>query len=125
MDELHRNIQFTLNGTPVELTPAGAPDLTFPPGQGGLSLLRLTFWLEGPLPAASQGAVIAEYHDTNELERIGWRESVVRGQDGLKTFDSTASDTDQSNELHAYPQDMLSSPLNQTSARFSFQPGGR
>ena len=125
MDELRQNLRLTLNGAPVDLALAGAPDLTFPPGQGGLSLLRLSFWLEGPLPAASQGAVVAEYRDTNEVERIGWREIVVRGQSGLNVFDSTVSDKDQSNELRAYPQDMLSSPLNETSARFSFQPGGR
>jgi nickel/cobalt exporter len=124
MEEIRRNLQLTLNGTAVDLTPAGAPELTFPPGQGGLSLLRLTFWLDGSLPTGSRGAVVAAYQDKNELERIGWREIVVRGQDGLKIFDSTVSDNDQSNELRTYPQDMLTSPLNETSARFSFQPGG-
>ena len=124
MDEIRRNLQLTLNGTAVDLTPAGASELTFPPGQGGLSLLRLTFWLDGSLPTGSRGAVVAAYQDKNELERIGWREIVVRGQDGLKIFDSTVSDKDQSNELRTYPQDMLTSPLNQTTARFSFQPGG-
>ena len=87
MDELRRNVQLTLNGTPVDLQPAGAPELSFPPGQGGLPLLRLTFWLEGALPTASLGTVIAEYHDSNELERIGWREIVVRGQNGLKAIE--------------------------------------
>ena len=122
MDELRQNLQLTLNDVPVELKPSGAPELSFPPGQGGLSLLRLTFWLEAPLPAASQGAITAEYRDGNDSERIGWREIVVRGQSGLRIFDSTVSDQDQSNELRSYPQDMLSSPLNQASARFAFQP---
>jgi len=124
MDELRWNLRFTLNGTPVDLQPAGAPELSFPLGQGGLSLLRLTFWLEGALPTGSRGAVVAEYRDNNELERIGWREIVVRGQGAMRVFDATVLDKDQSNELRAYPQDMLSSPLNETSARFSFQPVG-
>ncbi|MEO7908898.1 MAG: high-affinity nickel-transporter [Roseiflexaceae bacterium] len=124
MDEIRQNLRFTLNDTAIDLQASGAPELTFPPGQGGLSLLRLTFWLDGSLPTGSRGAVVAAYQDNNELERIGWREIVIRGQDGLKIFDSTVSDKDQSNELRTYPQDMLTSPLNETSARFSFQPGG-
>ena len=124
IDDLRRGLRFTLNGTAVDLKPTSASDLSFPPGQGGLSLLRLTFWLEGPLSVSSQGAVTAEYRDENDVERLGWREIIVRGQNGLKVFDSTVSETDQSDELRAYPQDMLSSPLSLTSARFSFQPGG-
>jgi nickel/cobalt transporter (NicO) family protein len=123
MEALRQGLQLTLNGTRVDLKPRGTPDLSFPPGQGGLSLLRLTFWLEGALPTGGQGAIAAEYRDSNETERIGWREIVVRGQDGLRIFDSSVADRDQSNELRSYPQDMLSNPLNQTSARFSFQPG--
>ena len=122
MEALRQGLQLTLNGTRVDLKPSGAPDLSFPPGQGGLSLLRLTFWLEGALPTAGQKAVGAEYRDGNDIERLGWREIVVRGQEGLRIFDSTVSDREQSDELRSYPQDMLSSPLNQTSARFSFQP---
>ena len=123
MDNLRQKVRLTLDGTPVELKPSGAPDLSFPPGQGGLSLLRLTFWLEGTLPTASRGPVTAEYRDNNDAERIGWREIVVRGQQGLTIFDATVSDQDQSDELRSYPQDMLASPLNQTAARFAFQPG--
>jgi nickel/cobalt exporter len=122
MDQLRQKLQLTLNGTPVDLKAVGAPELSFPAGQGGLSLLRLTFWLEGSLPTAGQGAIAAEYRDGNDSERIGWREIVVRGQNGLQVFDASVSDQDQSDELRTYPQDMLSSPLNQASARFSFQP---
>src|SRR6266540_2660290 len=91
MDSLRHNLQLTLNGAQVDLKPSGVPELSFPPGQGGLALLRITFWLAGPLPTTSQGAVVAEYHGTNELQRIGWREIVVRGQSGLQVFDSTVS----------------------------------
>ncbi len=120
MEELRRGVQLAVAGKPVDLR-ASAPDLSLPPGQGGLSLLRLTFWMDGALPAARTGAVAAEYRDTNETERLGWREIVVRGQDGLRIGDADVSDTDRSNELRQYPQDMLSSPLNQTAAHFSFQ----
>jgi ABC-type nickel/cobalt efflux system permease component RcnA len=42
----------------------------------------------------------------------------------LQVFESNVSDRDQSDELRSYPQDMLTSPLNQMSARFAFQPTG-
>lgn len=122
IEELRRGLRLTFDGTAVELTPT-SPDLTFPPGQGGLALLRLTFWLEGVLPIASQNALVAEYTDTNDAGRIGWKEIVVRGQGGLSVLESTVSDRDRSNELRNYPVDMLSSPLNQTSATFSFRAG--
>ena len=54
----------------------------------------------------------AAYH----FAKLGWREIVVRGQNGLQVFDASVSDQDQSDELRTYPQDMLSSPLNQASA---------
>ena len=122
IDELRRGVQLTLNGALIELALAGPPDLSFPPGQGGLSVMRLTFWLTGSLPTEGQEAITAKYRDTNNTERIGWREIVVRGLAGVRVFDSSVSDRDQSDELRTYPQDMLSSPLNQTSARFAFQP---
>jgi nickel/cobalt transporter (NicO) family protein len=120
-DEVRQNLQLTLDAKPVDLTPVGAPELTFPAGQGGLSLLRLTFTLAGTLPASSQGAINADYRDTNEPDRIGWREIVVRGRDGLRLLESTVSDQDQSDELRSYPQDTLARPLNQTSAQFAFE----
>lgn len=118
--ELVHGLRLTLNGKPVELTPS-SPDLSFPAGQGGLSLLRLTFWLDGPLPIASQDAVAGEYQNANGGDHIGWQEIVVRGQNGLHVVDSTVSDQDTSDELQTYPTDMLSSPLKQTSAQFAFQ----
>lgn len=122
-DELRSNLRFTLNDTPVALDPVGIPDLSFPPGQGGLSLLRLTCTLSAAVPTGASEALSAAYRDENDVGRIGWREIVVRGQEGVQIFNATVSDRDQSDELRTYPTDMLTSPLNQTSATFSFQPG--
>lgn len=122
-DELRGNLRFTVNSAPIALDPDGDPDLSFPPGQGGLSLLRLTFALRAPLPTNARETLNAAYRDENDVGRIGWREIVVRGHDGVWIFNANVSDQDQSDELRSYPTDMLSSPLNQTSASFSFQPG--
>ena len=120
VDELVRGIRLTLDGKPIELTPV-LPTLSFPPGQAGLSLLRLTFWLEGTPPDPDLDTHTGEYEDTNNADRVGWKEIVVQGQDGVRVFDSTVSDRDRSDELRVYPVDMLSSPLQQSSARFAFQ----
>ena len=125
VEALRAGIQLRLDGKTADLQPS-SPELSFPPGQGGLSLLRLTFWLNTLLPGTRMDATVVEYRDANETGRIGWREIVVRAYDGIKILDSSVSDQDVSDELRNYPQDLLSSPLNQTSARirFSGQTGG-
>jgi nickel/cobalt transporter (NicO) family protein len=120
-DEVRQGLRLILNGRRAELTPVGTPELSFPAGQGGLSLLRLTFSLTGVLPATSRESISAEYQDTNEPDRLGWREIVVQGRDGLRLLNSTVSEQDQSDELRTYPQDTLASPLHQTSAQFAFE----
>ena len=125
MEELRQGLVLTLDGVPVDLRSDGSPNLNFPSGQGGLAIMRLTFWLTGPLPRTSKGPIATEYRNANDVGRIGWREIVVRGQDGLEILDASAFERDQSDELRTYPQDMLSTPLDQRSARFSLQLGGR
>lgn len=119
MGELYRNLQLSVNGRPVELR-TGSPELSFPPGQGGLSLMRLTFWMDAALPSNTSDAISAEYLDNNEPDRLGWREIVLRTGDGVNVLDSTVSSKDVSDELRSYPSDMLSSPLRQLSASFQF-----
>lgn len=120
--ELMGNLQFTVNGQRLSLAP-GRPDLSFPPGQGGLSLLRLTFWMEAVVPSVESLARL-EFIDNNEPDRLGWREIVLQVGDGVKILDSTVSDKDVSDELRNYPSDMLSSPLRQTSASIQFSTAG-
>ena len=95
-----------------------SPTLAFPPGQGKLTLLRLSFWLVSSLPQANAESIAIEFHDNNDPERLGWREIVARGQNGVNILDSTVSDQDVSNELRQYPQNMLSAPVRQLSAKF-------
>jgi ABC-type nickel/cobalt efflux system permease component RcnA len=97
--------------------------LTFPDGEAGLSLLRLTVEYRAALPddwAAPSTSV--EFRDANDLDRIGWREVIVRGGPGVVLQQSTVPAVDVSSELTAYPED-LSSPLDVRSASFSVRPG--
>jgi len=107
---LARGAELTVNGRPARLFP-GATALAHPPGAGGLRTTRLEVVLRGP---RLRGPSDVRYDDTNYGDRIGWKEIVV----GAKTRSA-------SNELRAYPRDLLQSPLEVTSveARLSPQSG--
>jgi ABC-type nickel/cobalt efflux system permease component RcnA len=93
-----------------------AQDITYPEGQGGLQTLRVTLLLE----AKTQGAGSVEFSDANYSDRIGWKEVVVNPASGVVLSQSSVSATDVSQELTTYPDDLLSSPLDITSASLSF-----
>jgi hypothetical protein len=122
--ELSNGLQVRIDGRRLQLHPDGTPDLSFPPGQAGLSTLRLSFWLRGDLSVSRQSSLRVEFENGNDDGRLGWREIVVTGADGVQIADSTASATDISDELRSYPEDMLTLPLNQTSAQFTLNGGG-
>jgi len=123
VEALASNLELKVNGKPLTLI-ASSPQLTFLPGQGNLKTMRLTFWLDATVPPDLQGEISVEFTDNNEPDRVGWREIVVRSVDGMKVANSTVSEQDVSDELRTYPQDLLSSPLRQTSASFSFNSQG-
>ncbi len=92
----------------------------------GLPTLRLVcdFACDWPTAAAANRGAGAHhqltYADNNSPERIGWREIVVRPAPGLAVFDSTAYGSPVTNELLAYPQDMLTAPLDERRAELSW-----
>ena len=104
-----RNAELTVDGRAARLTPV-AHALAHPPGAGGLRTTRLEVVLRGPL-LDRESAVV--YHDNNYGGRIGWKEVVV-GVDAHSVSD----------ELRAYPKDLLSSPLDVTSATARLAPAG-
>jgi nickel/cobalt transporter (NicO) family protein len=84
--------------------------LEFPPGVGGLATLRLTCALEGKTSLSRVHQAIA-FENNLYPERLGWQEITVTAQDisvqgNFKTDSITKRLTD-------YPNDLLSSPLNQ------------
>jgi nickel/cobalt exporter len=105
-----RGADLTVNGRPARLVP-GATALAHPPGAGGLRTTRLEVVLLGP---RLDGSSDVHYSDTNYADRIGWKEILV-GKDTHSTSD----------ELRAYPKDLLQSPLDVTSvdAHLAPRPG--
>ena len=114
---LVRGLRLTVGGSAADLHVAGQ-ELAFPRAAGSLYTLRLALNLEASLKSAAQ-PIAVEYRDGNFAERIGWREIVVRPLDGVVLRDSTAPTQDQSDELRAYPQNLLSNPPDVREARFS------
>lgn len=92
-------------------------------GQGGLQVLRLDALFTGSLPDGWQDDGFGGYTDRNYQDRLGWREIVIQGGDGVAIESASVPDTDISNELRAYPEDSLSSPLDVSEATFTIAPG--
>jgi nickel/cobalt exporter len=104
---LSRGAELTVDGHLAGLLPIETA-LAHPLGAGGLHTTRLEVMLRGPrLLGKSEIA----YRDTNYADRIGWKEIVV----GAKTRST-------SDELRAYPKDLLQSPLDVTSVRTELLP---
>jgi nickel/cobalt exporter len=101
--------QLQLDGRRVRLAPV-ATALAHPKGAGGLWTTRLEVLLRGPRVDSSTALA---YTDTNYAGRIGWKEIVVGT--------TTRSESD---ELRAYPKNLLQSPLDVTSVKGQLQPAG-
>jgi nickel/cobalt transporter (NicO) family protein len=115
---LATGLRATVDGRPATLAVTGSA-LTFPQGVGGLQTLRLECALAAPLPAGQA----LSYTDTNLEDRVGWREITAVGD--RATLEATnVPPTSPSARLTTYPQDQLSSPLNQRTAALGFHPGG-
>ena len=115
-----QNVHLTIGGRAVALTPVRHV-LAYPNGQGGLKTTRLEIVLRGP--ALHSGPAAIAYRDDNYAGRIGWKEIVVRGTHGAAVVASSAPSSSSSDELRAYPKDLLHSPLDVSSATADVQPG--
>jgi nickel/cobalt exporter len=102
------NLELSVSGRPARLV-AVTHELAHPRGAGGLRTTRLEIALRGPLLRQEVGVV---YHDNNYRNRIGWKEIVV-GANAPGTSD----------ELRAYPKDLLRSPLEVTTVSWRLAPG--
>ena len=116
--------------TKVSLSVAGkavtarseASGVTFPPGAAGLSTLRLVCSLVAEIGEGHGDRAIA-YRNANVDDRLGWREITAAG-DGTTLVSSSVPAESRSDRLRTYPQDLLSSPLDQRAATVVVRPGG-
>ena len=88
------------------------------PGAGGLTTMRF----DAVFRAAVTGRQLT-FADHAYGNRIGWREIVVTARSGARVDKSSAPATSRSDELRAYPQSLLRSPLDMRSATVEYTPG--
>lgn len=108
-----------VDGEPVTFAVTSA-EAAFPVGEQGLATTIVTCRLGAPADLAD-GANI-EFSDSFRAERIGWREITAVGA-GLRIDTADVPAQSPSQQLRAYPQDLLTDPLNQRAARIAVVPG--
>jgi ABC-type nickel/cobalt efflux system permease component RcnA len=89
--------------------------LTFPPGAGGLSTMRIVCGLEGALPATLRADTPAtvSFVDDSSRDRLGWREIVIEGSGvAISPLEGEVRTESLSDRLTAYPADLLASGLD-------------
>ncbi|MBV8885801.1 MAG: hypothetical protein JO235_17650 [Chroococcidiopsidaceae cyanobacterium CP_BM_RX_35] len=117
-------ILLAVNGTsmPLESVPK---TVTMLPGVGGLPTLRVECDFTGALPPANDPSATQRlrFEDNNHRHRLGWHELVVTPAVGVTLFNSSAFGTAVTDELKAYPEDLLTAPLDERVAELSFTSG--
>ena len=99
-------------------------NISLPAGSGGLQTLRIECDYEtAPLRLDAQQIQRLRFEDTNQRDRIGWREIVVAPSAEITVFDSTAYNNAVTDELKAYPEILNAAPLNESVAALSFTKG--
>ena len=106
---------------PLRLVAAG---LSFPPGAGGLSTMRIVCEYDSAFSPVGATATIS-FRDDSFPERIGWREIVVTGSGWTVGGDANQVRTSSpSDRLTAYPKDLLATPLDDMSIQLTAARGG-
>lgn len=117
------NLQLAINNQPLTLKLQGHT-LSFPPGQGDLTTMRLELSLLAPLPPATNVIWDAQYNDNNYLDRLGWQEVIVQAADDVSLQTASVPAADISDQLRNYPDDLLQAPLQVHQATFRFALSG-
>ncbi|MBI3957430.1 MAG: high-affinity nickel-transporter [Chloroflexi bacterium] len=114
-ERLAGNLALTLNGEEAAWRVSDS-HFAFAPGQGGLNTLRLEFRYVALLPGGAlwDGA----FQDNNFPGKLGWQEVIIQADEGRSLVSSSAPSQDMSQELRAYPQELLQSPPRVNSATF-------
>jgi ABC-type nickel/cobalt efflux system permease component RcnA len=116
--EVLRALKLTADGRQLELRPRPGVSITFPPGQGGLSLTRVVL----PLSATVRLPARLTLHDGTFPDRVGWKAIVARPGRATAVRSDVPSG-DPTHGLRKYPANLLMSPLDERSAAFTAKRG--
>ncbi|HSF01828.1 MAG TPA: hypothetical protein VLA62_02375 [Solirubrobacterales bacterium] len=117
--EVSSGLELSADGRRLGLGAPRNQRLSFPPGQGGLLLTRVEADFSAGLPT---GAGRLELVNRAYSDRIGWRAVQVLPGSGTDVSSSVPA-TDPTDGLRSYPEDLLSSPLDEREASFEVRPG--
>jgi nickel/cobalt exporter len=117
--EVSAGLRLTADGRDVAIGRPTDPELSFPPGQGGLALTRLEVSYAAGLPARARRVEL-----TNDAfpGHVGWDAIQILPGTGTDVASSVPA-TDPTDSLRAYPQSLLASPPSEREARFDVTPG--
>ena len=118
--DLRGQLELVVGGARPDLTDR-ASALSFPPGAGGLTTLRLECGYVAVPGAAIGPSTTVVFTDRSFPERIGWREIVVDPSSATVTGAGVRT-TGVSDRLTHYPTDLLTAPLDDRSVTFTAQP---
>ncbi|HEV2766483.1 MAG TPA: hypothetical protein VGV63_02095 [Acidimicrobiales bacterium] len=122
-EDIGQGLELVVDGTARDLVLRDQL-LAVLPGQGGLTTLRLSAVYAAELvPAPGDQILEGTFTDSNQPDRLGWREIVVRAVGDAEILRTDGSRTDISDELRSYPEDRLAAPLDQRRVTFTFTPG--
>jgi nickel/cobalt exporter len=113
-----RGLKLSVAGNGVPLAPLKHA-LAFPPGVAGLRTLRLEVIFRTPELEHGNAPVSLRYRDTNFAERIGWKEIVLKAKQQGRVLSANVPSESITEELLAYPKDLLRSPLDVSAAEAS------
>jgi len=118
--QIRGNLALQVGGKPLDLRELRHA-IAFPDGVGGLKTTRLEIVFDAG--AVSGGPLPLTYSDDNFSGRLGWKEIVLEPASGAVAVSSSVPSASVSDELRAYPQDLLTSPLDVTAAEAELEPG--
>jgi len=116
---LASDLAVSVGGRPLHWT-VGAATFDYVAGSAGLSTSRLDCGMSGRAALGSRSTV--DIRNRYRSDRIGWREMTAVGHD-VRLVNSPLPMGSISDNLRAYPKDLLSSPLDVRSARLTTEPG--
>ena len=123
-ETLRAGLSVTIDGTPRPLTLDEA-GLTFPPGVGGLSTMRVVCGFSATFDGALRAGSRIAFADGSFADRLGWREIVAQGSGvTLEPGVGELRTTSVSQRLTTYPTSLLTQALHDTRITVVATPGG-
>jgi ABC-type nickel/cobalt efflux system permease component RcnA len=121
LSEIAPALHLFSGSTELVLRPT-AQSITLMPGQARLDTTRIeaTFVADIPPTGRDAGASLT-FRNDYAGDRLGWREIVVANGPDVSIEDSAELATDQSNALGNYPDDLLSSPLDERTVTVTYR----